>query len=193
VGQVGQVGRVGQVGQVGQVRQVRREGQLASSIDPQHFLDALEARGFDFFTGVPCSLFAGVTRILDGEPHYGYVGAVREDSAIGIAAGAYLGGRQPVVLMQNSGLGVSINALVSLNRIYDIPALLVVTWRGRGGADAPEHVVMGAIMEDCLRLLQIPYRVLAPETIDADLDELTHTMIATRQPVALVVGKGLLE
>jgi sulfopyruvate decarboxylase alpha subunit len=164
-----------------------------AAIDPQRFLDLLEQRGYDFFTGVPCSLFAGVTRILDAEPRYGYVGAVREDSALGIAAGAYLGGRQPVVLMQNSGLGASVNALVSLNQIYDIPALIVVSWRGRDGRDAPEHLVMGAIMDDVLRLLRIPSRPLVPETIDRDLDALTATMHDSRRPVALVVGKGLFE
>ena len=59
--------------------------------------------------------------------------------------------------MQNSGLGVSTNALLSLNQIYDIPTLLVVSWRGqkeRGDTpsqDAPEHLIMGAVMEDYLR------------------------------------------
>jgi sulfopyruvate decarboxylase subunit alpha len=142
---------------------------------------------------VPCSLFAGVTRILDAEPRYAYVGAVREDSAIGIAAGAYLGGRQPVVFMQNSGLGVSVNALVSLNQIYDIPALIVSSWRGQGGADAPEHLVMGAIMEEFLDVLQVPFKPLVPATFETDLAALTGTMRDTRKPVALVVGKGLLE
>src|SRR5262245_36565951 len=106
-----------------------------SSAPSQHFLDLLQAHGYNFFTGVPCSLFEGVTRLLDAEPQYGYVSAVREDSAMGIAAGAYLGGRQPVVFMQNSGLGVSTNALVSLNQIYDIPALLVISWRGQKEPD----------------------------------------------------------
>jgi phosphonopyruvate decarboxylase len=165
----------------------------------QHFLDRLEAHGYNFFTGVPCSLFEGVTRVLDAEPRYAYVSAVREDSAMGIAAGAYLGGRQPVVLMQNSGLGVSMNALVSLNQIYDIPALLVVSWRGQkgpGGApspDAPEHLIMGAVLEDYLRLLSVPFAVFAPETLDHELESLTRTMQATRRPVALVVPKGMLQ
>jgi len=159
----------------------------------QRFLDVLEHHGFNFFTGVPCSLFAGVTRILDAEPRYGYVSAVREDSAIGIAAGAYLGGRQPVVLMQNSGLGVSVNAIASLNQIHDIPALLVVSWRGEGGDDAPEHVVMGAIMEEFLRLLRIPFARLSAVTLDADIASLTRQMRDTARPVALVVSKGLLQ
>ena len=160
---------------------------------PQRFLDTLEQHGYNFFTGVPCSLFAGVTRILDAEPRYGYVSAVREDSAIGIAAGAYLGGRQPVVFMQNSGLGVSMNALVSLNQIYDIPALLVVSWRGQGGRDAPEHLVMGAVMEDFFRLLRMPFVPLAAPTLDEDVAALTRVMRETGKPVALVVSKGLLQ
>jgi sulfopyruvate decarboxylase subunit alpha len=159
----------------------------------QRFLDLLEHHGYDFFTGVPCSLFAGVTRILDREPRYGYISAVREDSALGLAAGAYLGGRQPVVFMQNSGLGVSVNAIVSLNQIYDIPALLVVSWRGRDGRDAPEHLVMGAVMEDFLRLLKIPFALFEPATADRDVDDLTRTMRTTNKPVALIVPKGVLE
>ena len=165
----------------------------------QQFLDLLEHNGYNFFTGVPCSLFEGVTRILDREPRYGYVSAVREDSAMGIAAGAYCGGRQPVVLMQNSGLGVSTNVLVSLNQIYDIPALLVVSWRGQPGpggtpsADAPEHLIMGALTEDYLRLLRVPFAPFAPATIERDLGALTRTMHETRKPVALVVPKGLLQ
>jgi phosphonopyruvate decarboxylase len=159
----------------------------------QGFLDLLETNGFNFFTGVPCSLFAGVTRILDREPRYGYVSATREDLAMGVAAGAYLGGRQPVVLMQNSGLGVCTNALVSLHQMYDIPCLLVVSWRGQRGADAPEHLIMGDVMEPFLALLRIPYRVCDPARLDRDIAELTASMRQTRKPVALVVGKGILQ
>jgi phosphonopyruvate decarboxylase len=159
----------------------------------QLFLDTLERHGYNFFTGVPCSLFEGVTRILDAEPRYGYVSAVREDSALGIAAGAYFGGRQPVVLMQNSGLGVSANAVVSLNQIYDIPLLIVVSWRGENGQDAPEHLIMGAIMQEYLRLLSVPFEVLEWRMLDQQMRELTRTMQETRKPVALVVSKGILQ
>jgi sulfopyruvate decarboxylase subunit alpha len=159
----------------------------------RQFLDLLERHGYDFFTGVPCSLFAGVTRILDDEPRYGYVSAAREDAALGLAAGAYLGGRQPVVLMQNSGLGVSVNALLSLHQLYDIPALIVVSWRGQDGCDAPEHLIMGRVTAPFLQLLEIPFEVFDPSSIDAQLRSLTATMRTTRKPVALVVPKGVLD
>ena len=75
------------------------------------FVDAAVGAGFDFFTGVPCSLVGPVISAL--EP-LGYVAETREDAALGLAAGAALAGRRPMVLMQNSGFGVSINALGSL-------------------------------------------------------------------------------
>ena len=81
-------------------------------ISGRDFAARLAQHGYDFFTGVPCSLIEDLIAVLEGgrQP---YVAAVREDSAIGIAAGAWLGSRRPVVLMQNSGLGTSLNALAS--------------------------------------------------------------------------------
>ena len=109
--------------------------------------DLLDAQGFDFFTGVPCSLAEGVIAALERHPpgRAPYIPAVREDISLGLAAGAWLGGRMPAVIMQNSGLGTSANALVSLSLLYRLPALLLMTWRGFEGKDAPEHIVMGEI------------------------------------------------
>jgi len=58
--------------------------------------DLLDAHGFDFFTGVPCSLAEGLIAALECDPHgrrAPYIPAVREDIALGLAAGAWLGGR----------------------------------------------------------------------------------------------------
>lgn len=164
----------------------------ASSVS-QGLLDALERHGYDFFTGVPCSYFEGVYRILDHEPRYGYISAVREDSALGIAAGAYLAGRQPVVLMQNSGFAASINALASLNLIYEIPGLLMISWRGQDGHDAPEHLIVGACLEELLGLLRIDHAVLDVARLDEQLASLTARLRETRKPVALVVPRGRLQ
>lgn len=155
-------------------------------------LAALEGHGYDFFTGVPCSLLAGILRLLEAEPRYGYVGAVREDAAIGLAAGAWLGGRQPVVFMQNSGLGACGNALASLSHLYRIPALLVVSWRGQDPADAPEHRLTGATTRELLGLLEVPFEVLARERLGDQAAALTAVLRETRRPAALLVPAGLL-
>ena len=82
----------------------------------------LDRHGFDFYTGVPCSLVEDLIAALERRPDAPWLPAVREDVAVGMAAGAWLGGRRPVVVMQNSGLGTSLNALASLSLMYGFPA-----------------------------------------------------------------------
>ena len=153
------------------------------------FVDRLLAAGFDFFTGVPCSLVGPLISELERRDLYR--GETREDAALGVAAGAYMGGRTPVVVMQNSGLGVSLNALGSLHLLYRMPCLLVVTWRGYEGKDAPEHLVMGAVLPRLLDLFDIPHRAPANDAALAGIDWAAATARETRKPVALVVRPGL--
>ena len=161
-------------------------------ISGREFASGLEHHGFDFFTGVPCSLIEDLIAVLE-RGRQPYVAAVREDSAVGLAAGAWLGGRRPVVLMQNSGLGTSLNALASLSLMYGFPALLLVTWRGFGGKDAPEHILMGEISPPLLDLLGVPHRVLAVDSLHRDLAWARAEMESRMQPVALLVPPRVVE
>jgi phosphonopyruvate decarboxylase len=153
----------------------------------------LERNRFDFFTGVPCSLVEDVIAVLEQGSRASYIAAVREDVAVGMAAGAWLAGRRPCVLMQNSGLGTSLNAFASLSLMYGFPALIIVTWRGFEGKDAPEHILTGAITPNLLDLLGIPYRVLSAETAAADVAWAAREMDVRMQPVALVVPPKVVE
>jgi phosphonopyruvate decarboxylase len=163
-------------------------------ISGRAFAAGLRRHGFDFFAGVPCSLIEDLIAVLEREgTAVPYVAAVREDAAIGVAAGAWFGGRRPAVLMQNSGLGTSLNALASLSLMYGLPALLVVTWRGYQGKDAPEHILTGAITPGLLDLLGIPFRVLAGDSLESDLAWAAAEMQARSQPVAVVVPPGVVE
>ena len=155
------------------------------------FVSLLQEVGFDFFTGVPDSTLAGTIAVLI--ERRAYIPAVREDEALGIAAGAYMGGKVPAVLMQNSGLGTSLNALVSLNLIYLQPCLLLISWRGHDGKDAPEHVVMGQVMTKQLELVRIPHRTVRAETVREDVGWAAQACMTQRIPVALLITKGVLS
>ena len=157
------------------------------------FCQLLKNRGLDFFTGVPCSILKGVISTLERDPEITYVPAVREDAAVGLATGVYMAGRRPMVLMQNSGLGVCMNSLTSLALIYRIPLLMLITWRGYQGKDAPEHTVMGRVTLDLLDDVGVPYRVLEPESIEADLDAALAILAEMGTPVALVLRSGVLS
>lgn len=153
------------------------------------FVDALLGAGIDFVAGVPCSLVAPV--IAELERRGLYHGETREDAALGVAAGAFLGGKLPAVVMQNSGLGVSLNALGSLHLLYEMPVLILVTWRGFEGKDAPEHLVMGDVMPRLLDLFGIPWRAPDGDGVEADVDWATSQLRSTHKPVALVIKPGL--
>lgn len=155
---------------------------------------ALRRFGFDFFTGVACSILAPLIRDLEREGVYRP--AVREDLAVGLAAGAYLGGRWPAILMQNSGLGYCLNALTSLNLIYRIPALLVVGYRGYGGrdgGDAPEHWVMGAHCEALLQEVGIPVWVPQAGQGRGAFQAAAEATRRQRIPAAVFLRKGVLK
>jgi len=155
----------------------------------------LDRHGFDFFTGVPCSLVEALIAVLEQRAEPPWLPAVREDVAVGLAAGAYLGGRRPVVIMQNSGLGTGGNALTSLSLMYGLPALLIVTWRGFAGKDAPEHLLTGQITPNLLALLGIPFRILsensAANSIADSIAWAKQEMDARESPVALLVPPGV--
>jgi sulfopyruvate decarboxylase subunit alpha len=171
-----------------------REGPVATpqvpgtAVTGRVFVRWLLEAGFNFFTGVPCSLMQSVFAHLAA---HGYVQAAREDAAVGMATGAYLGGKQPVVLMQNSGLGQSLDALSSLALLYRIPCLLLIGWRGYGGKDAPEHLLTGQITPTLLETLRIPYQILDEDTAAQDIRWAAERMRQDRTPVALLLRKGV--
>ncbi len=149
-------------------------------------LEALKGRGFNFFTGVADSLIGSLIEELVQDPA-GYVPATREDLAVGMAAGAYLAGKWPCVLMQNSGLGYCLNALTSLNLIYKIPVLLIVGYRGYLGKDAPEHWVMGAHCENLLREIGVPVWVPDAAELPQAVAAADQKMRQDRIPAALLI------
>ena len=162
-----------------------------TAVAPADFVALLRAAGYDFFTGVPCSLIQGLIARLSDAKDAPYYPETREDAAIGLAAGAALAGKQPVVLMQNSGLGVCLNALTSMSLMYRIPCLLLITWRGYQGQDAPEHLIMGDVCGDLLSTIGVPYRAPTAESLAGDLVWATETMAQSSAPAALLLREGV--
>ncbi|MBT3183905.1 MAG: sulfopyruvate decarboxylase subunit alpha [Nitrospina sp.] len=164
-----------------------------SSLTSQTFVDRLIRENFKFFTGVPCSLLSGVISHLEEVEDAKYIPSVREDSAVGLCAGAYLSGALPVLLMQNSGLGYCLNAFTSLNLIYRIPVLVIMSWRGQGGKDAPEHIIMGDISQKLLETAGMDYSVLKPENFDQVLATAMQKINEEKLPYTLIIEKGLFD
>ena len=169
-------------------------------IRPQFLYDLLKANGTDFFTGVPDSLLknfcAYITDTADKTHH---IIAANEGCAVGLAAGHYFATNTiPLVYMQNSGLGNTVNTLLSLadKAVYSVPLLLVIGWRGEPGVhDEPQHITQGKVTCALLDAMEISYCILSDEEAEVKLQlEKAYSYIkASSSPYAIVVRKGIFD
>ncbi len=163
------------------------------------FSQVIQNNGVSFFSGVPDSLLKDICGYMSDNYVDNHIIAANEGNAVGIAAGYHLAtGGLPLVYLQNSGLGNTINPLTSLmsEDVYSMPMVLLIGWRGQPGVkDEPQHVMQGRISEDMLKTLNIPYEIINADT--PDLASTVNSIVSTAKkrscPVALLVSKGTFE
>lgn len=162
-------------------------------IHTKRFGEELNKLGFAFYTGVPCSFLKNLINYAINECEY--IGAANEGDAVAIASGAFLGGKKPVVLMQNSGLTNAVSPLVSLNYPFRIPLLGFVSLRGEPGVpDEPQHELMGQMTTQLLDLMQVSWAYLSSEPEEAARQLLeADDVISRNRPFFFVVRKGTFE
>lgn len=166
-------------------------------IEPKEVYDSFIQNGIKFFTGVPDSLLKDFcSYISDNAGNENHVISTNEGSAIALAAGYYLATSQPaLVYMQNSGLGNSVNPILSLadSEVYGIPMILMIGWRGEPGKkDEPQHVKQGRVMLGILDAMELPYFILDKDSdnINELIQNAVRLSCEKNSPVALIVREG---
>ena len=164
-----------------------------------NFVSQLRDMGVNFFAGVPDSQLKPLCNYLIQE--YGvsdkHIIAANEGNAVALAAGYHLStGATPCVYLQNSGLGNIVNPVASLlsDKVYGIPCVFVVGWRGEPGLkDEPQHDFQGEITLKLLDVMDIAYMVIDKDT---NIEEFQHKksdfqiLLSAGKSVAFVVKKG---
>ena len=110
-------------------------------LDQKRVFEILCDNGITFFTGVPDSYLNGFCNYALAHYPGRNIIAANEGNAVGIASGHYFATKEiPLVYMQNSGQGNTINPLASLAdpNVYAVPMLLLIGWRGQGNTE-PNH------------------------------------------------------
>jgi phosphonopyruvate decarboxylase len=165
-------------------------------LKPEDFYNLLKENKLEFYAGVPDSLLKDFcSYVADVSAPNNHVITANEGAAVGLATGYYLATRRyPIVYMQNSGFGNTINPLLSLAdpKVYSIPMLLLIGWRGEPGKkDEPQHQVQGKVMSSLLTDLGIQYEVL-PDYIEGARDTILtamHYLDKRSGPYALLVKR----
>jgi len=163
-------------------------------IEAREFVDPAKRLGFDFWAGVPCSYLTPFINYTIGDSELTYISSANEGDAVATATGAALGGHYSVAMMQNSGLGNAVSPLTSLNHIFRIPILLIITLRGEPGKpDEPQHELMGQITPQLLETMQIPWSWFPErkEDVEETMQTAVNHMGSTGRPYALIMKKGM--
>ena len=127
-------------------------------------LDAFRAEDIPNLVFLPDTVMGRLLALAEEDPFFRLVGVHREEEAVGVLTGLFLGGQRGAMLIQSSGLGNTLNALGSLAMAYRIPFPVLVSLRGELGEFNPAQLHMGRAVPGCLDALTIRHVTLYSET-----------------------------
>jgi sulfopyruvate decarboxylase alpha subunit len=158
----------------------------------QAILDALRATGVGSLSYVADSLLGGLIAAAEASGHFRLVPVHREEEAVGVVCGLYVGGQRGAVLLQSSGLGNCLNALGALAIASSIPVPLLIGMRGELDEWNPAQMPMGRAVVGCLEALHIPsLTIVEPHQAGPFTAGALKSCFASGQPFGVLLS-GLL-
>ena len=147
----------------------------------------LKDAGINFIVSVPCANLKKLLNLVDEDPEIKHIPVTREEEGFGICAGAYMGGMKPAILMQNSGLGNSVNVLASLIKLYNFPILIIISHRGTLGEGVYGQVPMSKATTKVFDSLDIRYiKVDNPNESEKIVKQTWDLAYISEEPIALL-------
>ena len=140
-----------------------------------------------FVTTVPCKQLAGVIEKIDATPSITHVPSNKEDEGMGLCAGAWMGGKRPAIIMQNTAIGVTINALATLIQYYRMPLPMLISYRGEVGEPVACQVEMAVHTKALLAQLCIPTYHFHRQSDAEELDGILGHCFMASKPVAVLM------
>ena len=149
-------------------------------------VDDLVANDVSFVTTVPCKQLAGVIAEIDRRDDILHIPATREDEGMGLCAGAFMGGRRSAIVMQNTALGVTINALATLIQYYRMPLPMLISFRGELREPVACQVEMAVHTRAILDRMNIPARHFHKREDAEEFDDILKYAFMCNKPVAVL-------
>ena len=128
--------------------------------------NSFQSKTFNFFQKNNIKNFIGVPDstlkefISFGLKNKKIIVTTREEEAIGIATGMCLSGSNSLVFMQNAGFANSLSTITTLVKLYQIPLIFLIGWRGYLKDDAPEHTMIGKVQPDLIKTIELPSKII---------------------------------
>jgi sulfopyruvate decarboxylase subunit alpha len=153
--------------------------------------EAIKNSKIDLILSLPCIMLKGLLQLIEERKEIDHISITREEEGVGIAAGAYLGGKVPAIVMQNSGLGNSVNAIKSLLQLYKIPVIFIMSHRGAEGEKIIAQIPMGKLTPDLLDLLKIEKFIIDSERSLKQIQTAVEHSISSGMPTGILLKRKL--
>ncbi|MGB7204160.1 MAG: sulfopyruvate decarboxylase subunit alpha [Anderseniella sp.] len=156
----------------------------------EEIVESLVRNKVEFVTTVPCKQLAEVIEGVEKHPAIMHVPSNKEDEGMGLCAGAYMGGKRPCIIMQNTAIGVTINTLATLIQYYNMPLPMLISYRGEIGERVACQVEMAVHTKALLNQLNIQtYHFHEHKDIE-DLDSILNHTYMSRKPTAILTDSN---
>jgi sulfopyruvate decarboxylase subunit alpha len=156
-------------------------------------LDALVDSGINFAACLPDSAFQELYLPLSAEFKIDYIQVANEGDGVGICMGAWLGGKKPALIMENTGFAVTPYALMRGPIPFGVPMLLLIACRGGFHDQRWFSVPMGWGTTPLLEAMRISYEVVTrTEDIRPAMIGAVKSMNSIQAPVAILFSGAIL-
>lgn len=152
----------------------------------KRIVDDLVANEVSFVTTVPCKQLAGVIDEIDRHEKIFHIPANKEDEGMGLCAGAWMGGKRPAIIMQNTALGVTLNTLATLTQFYRMPLPMLISYRGELGEPVACQVEMAVHTKALLAQMHIPTYHFHKTEDAAEFGRILEYTFMCNKPVAVL-------
>ncbi|MGH7091523.1 MAG: hypothetical protein ACREFQ_21745, partial [Stellaceae bacterium] len=123
----------------------------------RRILDELAQCGVRLIASLPDNWVMDLIGAAAADRRFTHVPVNREESAIGLCSGAYMGAMGSAALMGASGFMTAVYAITKINYSYEIPLFLMLTLRGAVGDHHKHHASNGLYLLPVLQAIALPY------------------------------------
>lgn len=167
-------------------------------------LESFQELGISHVVGLPDNSTAALFHELADDPDIYLITVTREGEAFATAAGLWMGGQKPLVLIQNTGLLESGDALRGTLTRMRIPVVLLVSYRGYKSLpptppdpltadDLSRREVdsVATLLEPTLKVWNVPYELVSDNSELGKIRAAAEQALAEMRPTAVIIAETI--
>ena len=156
----------------------------------QTIIDQLKRQQITHVVGLPDNGSRSLFEALWADPDIEVVLVSREGEAMAVASGIYLGGKNPIVLIQNTGFFETGDAFRGTAYNMGIPLVMLIGYRGYKTMepDAPRVDTAATFFEPTLKAWDIPYWLIFSDDDAPHIGAAFDKSASTSMPSAVLIA-----